>query len=273
MKNLLRWLLTLGRLLAAYFHEKFRCALPCETAELVKTQKGEQPMKQTFSLVRNCRRCEKPFAIHNPRSYYCPDCHRGICMVCGKEFSMTNYFKQETCSSSCASKLASQRHRPRTSLNCQWCGKFFYPPSGKLKTKFCSLKCRYDSKKKPDPEIKRAGWKYRAWRKTVLERDHRTCQECGSTKKVGAHHVKAWKDYPDLRYDISNGVSLCEFCHANAHGASVPRVQKKFDPICTLCGKATKGRARLCKSCSMKTSPKSQAWRNRRARDNKGKFA
>jgi hypothetical protein len=56
---------------------------------------------------------------------------------------------------------------------------------------------------------------YLLWRKLVFERDNYTCQVC---KKVGiyltAHHIKSWAHYPELRYEINNGITLCEVCHS-----------------------------------------------------------
>lgn len=53
-----------------------------------------------------------------------------------------------------------------------------------------------------------------AWRKAVFVRDKHTCQSC---KKQGgtlnAHHIKPFAQYRDLRFDISNGITLCESCH------------------------------------------------------------
>ena len=59
--------------------------------------------------------------------------------------------------------------------------------------------------------------KHRAWRKSVLRRDKYLCQEClrygRKTPAEQAHHKKPRRDYPDLQYDVSNGVALCTKCH------------------------------------------------------------
>lgn len=55
---------------------------------------------------------------------------------------------------------------------------------------------------------------YKQWRKSIFERDSYTCQECQSVDKhLHADHIKTWKDYPALRYEISNGRTLCYECH------------------------------------------------------------
>lgn len=70
-------------------------------------------------------------------------------------------------------------------------------------------------RKNRDPERNR--YQAKAWSKAVKERDG-CCQECGATERLHAHHIKGWKDYPDLRYDLENGVTLCHSCHELAHG-------------------------------------------------------
>jgi len=55
---------------------------------------------------------------------------------------------------------------------------------------------------------------YKEWRKLVYERDDYTCQCCGSRgKKLNAHHINQFADYPELRYDVDNGITLCTKCH------------------------------------------------------------
>ena len=59
---------------------------------------------------------------------------------------------------------------------------------------------------------------YKRWRKEVYKRDGYTCQDCGTNKDLQAHHIKHWQGYPELRYEIDNGITLCRRCHLKAHG-------------------------------------------------------
>ena len=56
---------------------------------------------------------------------------------------------------------------------------------------------------------------YKEWRKNVWIRDKFNCKIKNSSceGKIVAHHIFGWKDYPDLRYDINNGITLCKFHH------------------------------------------------------------
>jgi hypothetical protein len=58
---------------------------------------------------------------------------------------------------------------------------------------------------------------YAEWRKAVYQRDNYTCQECGAQGKIVAHHIKQWAHHPELRFDVSNGLTLCDDCHAVKH--------------------------------------------------------
>lgn len=58
---------------------------------------------------------------------------------------------------------------------------------------------------------------YYEWKKRILKRDNFECQNCGSSKKLIAHHILNFKTHIDLRYVDSNGIILCEECHKKFH--------------------------------------------------------
>jgi hypothetical protein len=60
--------------------------------------------------------------------------------------------------------------------------------------------------------------RYKTWRSEVFNRDSYQCQGCGTKKTIQAHHIKSWKSNKALRYEVSNGITLCRKCHLKAHG-------------------------------------------------------
>jgi len=61
------------------------------------------------------------------------------------------------------------------------------------------------------------GWKFARWKKEIYKRDNYKCQKCGSDESICAHHILSWKDYPELRFELLNGITLCFECHKKAH--------------------------------------------------------
>ncbi len=65
------------------------------------------------------------------------------------------------------------------------------------------------------------------WRKNVFIRDEYKCKICGeSNKYVQAHHILSWREYPELRYEINNGITLCL-----AHHPRKRAEEKRLAPI------------------------------------------
>jgi len=63
--------------------------------------------------------------------------------------------------------------------------------------------------------------RYKEWRKSVYKRDRYNCQMTGchyKGKRINAHHIRKWADFPHLRYDTNNGITLCYGCHKRVTG-------------------------------------------------------
>jgi hypothetical protein len=55
---------------------------------------------------------------------------------------------------------------------------------------------------------------YKQWRLSVFERDNYTCCICRNRGgELNADHIKPWAYFPQLRYDVLNGRTLCVKCH------------------------------------------------------------
>ncbi|MFH1625261.1 MAG: HNH endonuclease [Pseudomonadota bacterium] len=70
----------------------------------------------------------------------------------------------------------------------------------------------------PQNRSKHVTHEYVLWRMEIFNRDNFTCMSC---ERVGgilnAHHIKEWINFPELRYEITNGITLCEECHKKLH--------------------------------------------------------
>jgi hypothetical protein len=71
-------------------------------------------------------------------------------------------------------------------------------------------------------EIIRGSNKNKEWRMSVFRRDGFVCQNCGvSGVYVEAHHIKPFSKYPEFRFSIDNGITLCVKCHKEVRNREV----------------------------------------------------
>lgn len=56
------------------------------------------------------------------------------------------------------------------------------------------------------------------WINSIYARDNYTCQKC-QTKggKLNAHHILPYSLFPEVRFDVENGVTFCKRCHQQYH--------------------------------------------------------
>lgn len=63
----------------------------------------------------------------------------------------------------------------------------------------------------------RAVGKYSTFRNKVLLRDGYKCTKCSDTNRLEVHHIKMISVYPELAFDVNNGIVLCYKCHKLEH--------------------------------------------------------
>lgn len=67
----------------------------------------------------------------------------------------------------------------------------------------------------------------RQWRRKVFLRDNKKCkinnEDCNG--QLETHHILPFRDYPELRYDINNGITLCHY-----HHPLKPSEEKRLSP-------------------------------------------
>src|SRR3990167_6850798 len=166
------------------------------------------------------------------------------CLICGVVFTSYRSKQSKFCSNPCAIKqltIAKWRGGELTT-NCKLCG-------GTLtsyachKRSYCSRSCAAkmtknrtghpgqrgadnpgwikDRSKLKTSRIQAYDVRYKYWMFEVKKRDNWRCQVANDNCKgrLEAHHILSWRDYPELRYQVNNGITLCHFHH--------PRVRKE----------------------------------------------
>lgn len=216
----------------------------------------------------NCELCQKPFdvfVLKQPtphRKRFCsskcsvrawqlkkyPKKERVIklylCPNCNQEFRPRRSISK-FCSKKCFSEDYSRRFTP-PKKNCPNCKRDFQPTSAHKRKIFCSNRCfRKFNVKENHPSWKggikkekdrRKSYEYKLWRDAVFKRDYYTCQHCGiKNVNLQADHIKPWCNFPELRYELSNGRTLCVPCHKKTDTYGSKAMKFHSEHCCLLC--------------------------------------
>ena len=167
------------------------------------------------------------------------------CQQCGKQFTKTPkdtyaYFRtRKFCGAGC--HAASKRGKAFTPnlqvpLSCAQCGAAFTAAPWQIKAgrRFCGPACGVAYHDRGITAVSkriRMSAEMREWRLAVFERDDWTCQECGVRGGVvlNVDHIKPFAYFPELRFDVDNGRTLCEPRHreTETYGIKGVRLMRK----------------------------------------------
>lgn len=146
---------------------------------------------------------------------------------CNTTFEVMATSKRKYCSRSCANQttwmtrkrdytISSTKGKKRPPFSKTWKENISKAKKGK-----CSGSKNNNWKGGVTEEIQiiRTSAAHKIWSRSVLERDNFTCQYCGKRdgKRLVAHHIKSFIDYPEDRFSIDNGITLHNSCHIYLH--------------------------------------------------------
>lgn len=170
-----------------------------------------------------CHKCKVGYYVQNEKDKVL----NKVCQFCGSTF-FSLQSKSQYCSADC--RAASKRTLKNTVRECVVCSTKYEPKNNEQQC--CGTECakikETQTKRAQGARIlteeeyaekRRYGWKYQEWRKSVYGKDKYICQCCGEKKggSLNAHHVESYSDNPDKRYELKNGITLCQYCHREFH--------------------------------------------------------
>ena len=111
---------------------------------------------------------------------------------------------------------------------CKNCGESYQITDRKVQ--FCSKKC-VKSWINCENEVhisvlrnfgQRDSTQYSKWKRLVRKKFNNKCAICGENHcELHSHHIIPWADSYDLRYEVLNGLLVCNLCHTFIHGYSI----------------------------------------------------
>lgn len=84
----------------------------------------------------------------------------------------------------------------------------------------------------PINEAIRKSAEYKQWRMSVFQRDGFTCIGCGYRSRgadIRADHIKPFCNFPELRFDLNNGRTLCVPCDKKMGWNSLREEKEKYN--------------------------------------------
>ncbi|HHQ2477321.1 TPA: HNH endonuclease [Bacillus cereus] len=89
--------------------------------------------------------------------------------------------------------------------------------------------CRPKVKSESSKNHPSATIRFQKLRKRILKRDNYTCQRCikfgrhdeSIHENLQCHHIKSWRDFPELAYDENNLIIVCRDCNLKLGNSNV----------------------------------------------------
>lgn len=206
-----------GSFICAQSASRMYCSLACAAKSRwvghVRKYRNQRPQDKPvflgpFSKIRPAKKCGH---LTKKGRSFCAQCtsrHKRptiTCPVCGvvKAGHVSDIIRRVTCSQACYGKLVSERQRgSRSHL---WRGGLV------------------------EEQMRLRGTaQYGEWRRAVFERDNYTCVKCLQRGgKLTADHIKPWALFPNLRFELANGRTMCWPCH-RAYGVNPSQFPKSI---------------------------------------------
>lgn len=188
--------------------------------------------------VQLCQTCGEPILQYGKNKFCSKACFGRsralakvdlVCLVCGKDYPCFPYRAESSkyCSKECWSRRAAIK-------TCLACGGPFTGSNRKYCSQFCrkthmvgERAAQWKGGATLANERARRSAELRKWRLAVYKRDGYRCQDCGTRNELHAHHIKYWSTHPELRFVVSNGVTVCIDCHGKRHGRNLRKFRRK----------------------------------------------